>query len=100
MNIELDEIYTFKMNSGEELVAKVISITDHMVTIKDPVSIAPSPQGMGLIPSLFTADHDKNIVLNTNNVALYGMTEVAIRSKYIEATTGIATPTQKKVILG
>lgn len=100
MNIELDEIYTFKMNSGEELVAKVVSMQDNMVTIKDPVSIAPSPQGMGLIPSLFTADHDKNIVLNTNNVALYGMTEVAIRSKYIEATTGIATPTQKKVILG
>lgn len=100
MNIELDEIYTFKMNSGEELVAKVVSMQDNMVIIKDPVSIAPSPQGMGLIPSLFTADHDKNIVLNTNNVALYGMTEVAIRSKYIEATTGIATPTQKKVILG
>lgn len=100
MNIELDEIYTFKMNSGEELVAKVISIKDHMVTIKDPVSIAPTPQGMSLIPSLFTADHDKNIVLNTNNVALYGLTEIAIRSKYIEATTGIATPMQKKVILG
>jgi hypothetical protein len=100
VNIELDEIYTFKMNSGEELVAKVVSMQDNMVIIKDPVSIAPSPQGMGLIPSLFTADHDKNIVLNTNNVALYGMTEVAIRSKYIEATTGIATPTQKKVILG
>ena len=55
---------------------------------------------MGLIPSLFTADHEKNITLNTNNVALYGETDTAIRSKYIEATTGIATPTQKKVILG
>jgi hypothetical protein len=100
VNIELDEIYTFKMNSGEEIVAKVIQLQDNKVIVKDPVSIAPGPQGMGLIPSLFTADHEKTITLNTNNVALYGETDTAIRSKYIEATTGIATPTQKKVILG
>lgn len=100
MNIEIDEIYTFKMSSGEEVIAKVVELQSNHITVKDPVSVAPSPQGMGLIPSLFTADHDKTISLNTNNVVLFGTTESAIRSKYIEATTGIATPTQKKVILG
>jgi len=102
VNIKINEIYTFKMNSGEELVAKVVEFgeKDNYLIIKDPVSIAPGPQGMGLIPSMFTVDHDKNIILNTNNVVLHGVTEDAIRSKYIEATTGIATPTQKKVILG
>ena len=55
---------------------------------------------MGLVPSLFTADHDKNLVINIDNVAIYGVTDENIRVKYIEATTGIATPTQRKVILG
>jgi hypothetical protein len=100
VNIEIDEIYTFKMSSGEEVIAKVVELQSNHITVKDPVSVAPGPQGMGLIPSLFTADHDKTISLNTNNVVLFGTTESAIRSKYIEATTGIATPTQKKVILG
>lgn len=99
-NIEVNEIYSFKMNSGEELIAKVVEFNDLSLLVSDPVSVAPGPQGMGLIPSMFTADHDAKITINTNNVALYALTDAAIRSKYIEATTGIATPTQKKVILG
>lgn len=99
-NIEINEIYSFKMNSGEELIAKVVEFTEVSLTVSDPVSVAPGPQGMGLIPSMFTADNDSKITINTNNVALYGLTDIAIKSKYIEATTGIATPTQKKVILG
>lgn len=99
-NIEINEIYTFKMNSGEEIIAKVQSIDEASLIITDPVSVAPGPQGMNLVPSFFTADHDQKITLNTIHVALYAATEANIRSKYIEATTGIATPTQKKVILG
>lgn len=99
-NIEVNEVYSFKMNSGEEMIAKVLEVNEKQITITSPVSVAPGPQGMGLVPSLFTADHDKNLVINTNSVAVYGVTEDNIRVKYIEATTGIATPSQKKVILG
>ena len=42
----------------------------------------------------------KNLVINIDNVEVYGVTDDNIMVKYIEATTGIATPTQKKVILG
>jgi hypothetical protein len=98
--IEINEVYSFKMNSGEELVAKVVEVGVDRVSVTQPVSVAPGPQGMGLVPSLFTADHDKNLVINIDNVAIYGVTDENIRVKYIEATTGIATPTQRKVILG
>ena len=99
-DFEINEVYSFKMNSGEELVAKVVSETATQVIVTQPVSVAPGPQGMGLVPSLFTADHEKKLTINTNNIAIYGLTDENIRVKYIEATTGIATPTQKKVILG
>ena len=45
MKLELDKIYTFKLTSGEELVAKVIGLNDNTITINDPVSIAPGPGG-------------------------------------------------------
>jgi len=54
---------------------------------------------MGLVPSLFTADPDGEIKLNTNSIAIYGVTDDSIKAKYTQATTGIAVP-NKKLILG
>jgi hypothetical protein len=61
--------------------------------------IAPGPQGMGLVPSLFTADPKEEIRLNTNSVSLVSKTDDSVKMKYIEATTGIKVP-EKKLILG
>ena len=92
-------IYTFKLNSGEELVAKVTDTSPDNFSIEHPVSIAPGPQGMGLVPSMFTANMDQIIQLNINSVALVAETDGAVSAKYIEATTGISVP-DKKIIMG
>lgn len=93
------EVYTFKLNSGEELITKVVQAGADVITISDPVSIAPSQQGMQMIPSMFTADIKEEIMLNTSCVTLVALTEDSIKMKYIEATTGIKVP-DKKLILG
>jgi hypothetical protein len=101
MQIALDsnQVYTFKMNSGEEIVAKVKQSGGDWITLEEPVSIAPGPQGMGLVPSLFTADPKEEIRLNTNSVALVSKTDDSVKMKYLEATTGIKVP-EKKLIMG
>jgi len=100
MNFEINTVYTIKLNSGEEMVTKIISNNDDgTITITDPVSIAPSQKGMQMIPSMFTSDPSQNITLNTNSISFYGVTEDSIKMKYIEATTGISIP-DKKIILG
>ena len=99
MNIKTNEVYTFKLNSGEELIAKVISVNDKEIKVEEPVSVAPGPQGMGLVPSMFTADPSSEIMLNTNSITMYGTTEDNVRNKYVEATTGISVPS-KKIVLG
>ena len=93
------QVYTFKLNSGEELIAKVKMAGGDWIEIENPVSVAPGPQGMGLVPSMFTADPDAEIKLNTAGVAIYAPTEDGVRMKYLEATTGIKVP-EKKLILG
>ncbi len=62
--LEHNQVYTFKMNSGEEMVAKVKHSGSDWIVLEEPVSIAPGPQGMGLVPSLFTADPKEEIRLN------------------------------------
>lgn len=97
--LEHNQVYTFKMNSGEEMVAKVKQTGDNWITLEEPVSIAPGPQGMGLVPSLFTADPKEEIKLNINSVSLVSKTDDSVKMKYLEATTGIKVP-DKKLILG
>jgi hypothetical protein len=99
LTAESGKVYTFKLNSGEELIAKVKQVDSEWVVIEDPVSVAPGPQGLGLVPSMFTADLQEEIKLNTASVAFYGLTEDGVKMKYIEATTGIQVP-DKKLILG
>ena len=97
--IEPNTVYTFKLNSGEELIAKVIQAGGEFITIEEPVSIAPTQQGMQMIPSVFTANPKGEFKLNTNSIALYAETDDSIKMKYIEATTGIKIP-DKKIVLG
>ena len=97
--MEIGKVYTFKLNSGEELIAKVTEVADNKITVTEPVSIAPGREGMQMIPSMFTAEQGSNVTLNTNNVSLIAITDDNIRDKYIEATTGIKLP-DKKIILG
>jgi hypothetical protein len=99
--IATGKVYTFKLNSGEEMIAKCTSaMIDDTISISDPVSIAPGQQGMQMIPSMFTAEPGQSVMLNTNSIAMYAETEDSIKMKYIEATTGIKIPETKKIILG
>lgn len=99
MDIKVGETYTFKLTSGEEVVGKVTAIEDHVVSLHDPVSVAPGPQGMGLIQSMFTADPKEPARLNINNVTIFALTDSSVKAKYIEATSGIMMP-DKKIIMG
>jgi hypothetical protein len=99
MNLTANQVYTFKLNSGEELIAKVLSDDATSVVIGDPVSVAPGAKGMGLMPSMFTADPDSETRLNKSAVTIYALTEDSVKMKYIEATTGIQIP-DKKIVMG
>lgn len=99
ISITPNTVYTLKLNSGEELIAKVTQTGGEFITIEEPVSIAPTQQGMQMIPSVFTANPKGEFKLNTNSIALYAETDDSIKMKYLEATTGIKVP-DKKIVLG
>ena len=68
-------------------------------TLSDPVSVAPGPQGIGLMPSLFTANPEGEVRINTHSIAICAETDESVKTKYIQATTGISVP-DRKLILG
>ena len=99
MTIKVGEVYTLKLISGEEVVARVNAIEDQYLLLHDPVSVAPGPQGLGLMQSLFTANPKDPARLNINSVTIFALTDESVKSKYIEATTGLVVP-DKKIIMG
>lgn len=100
MSFETGKVYTFKFNSGEEMIGKIVNLCQSdMIEVESPLSVAPSAQGVGLIPSLFTSDPDKTVMININSISMHAESEDSVKMKYLEATTGIQVP-EKKLILG
>jgi hypothetical protein len=100
MTLEVGKVYTIKFNSGEEMIAKIqAECVGNYIAVSDPVSVAPGQQGIGLIPSLFTADPSQSVTININSIAMFAEAEDSVKMKYLEATTGIKIP-EKKIILG
>ena len=98
--IQEGKVYTFKFNSGEEMIGKVSGLLQgNWFEVEEPLSVAPNAKGMGLIPSLFTSDPSSPVKINMNSLAMYCAAEDSIKMKYLEATTGIKVP-DKKIILG
>ena len=99
MNLKTDEIYTFKLMTGEELVARLVKIEpDHMV-IEQPILTVLSPQGLQMMPALFSANQDRAVRLNTVSWAMITDARDDVRDSWIQATTGIA-PVRKQIITG
>ena len=103
--LEKSKIYSFKLTSGEELVARVLSEPNSEtygkgeVIISQPVSVTPTERGMALVPSMFTVKADGEFTLNMSAISIHSEADEQIQAKYIEATTGIRVP-DKKLILG
>ena len=99
MKLETNNIYTFKLNTGEELIARVTEIAaDHMI-IEHPILTVISQQGLQMMPGLFSADLGQNVRLNNASWAMIAETRQDVRDSWIQATTGIA-PIRKQIITG
>lgn len=99
MQLKNNEVYSIKISNGDELVAKVLANDDTTVTVSSPLTVVPGPQGLQLMPSLFTADPDSEITINISNISMLATVHNEVRDRYIEATSGITT-VRNKVLMG
>ena len=84
-----DDIVTFKIFNGDEIVAKIVEESDDAFTVMKPCTVMPSQQGLGLLQSLFTSDLNKSIRLEKRHVMMHAPTINDVQNHYIKTTTGI-----------
>ena len=82
-------IVCFKIVNGDEIVAKIVEETGESYTLSRPCTVVPSPQGLGLMQSLFSADINTNITLNKMHIIMHSPVVDKLEAHYIQTTTGI-----------
>ena len=100
MNIELDQVYTFKLTNADEVVAKVTEITDAGYVVEQPLSAVPTEKGLQLIYTVFTGNPKEKATINKTAVAMICQTREEVGDHYLEATTGIKPVRKPSIIMG
>lgn len=94
-----DDIVSFKLVNGDEIVAKMVEErADSFVVIK-PTTVIPSAQGIGLVQSLFTSDLSKEIIVAKTHVMMHSATIKEMENHYIQTTTGIQPVSAGSIII-
>ncbi len=84
-----NDIVTMKMITGEEVVAKLVSVEDNLYRVSKPLVLSITAQGPAMTPFLLTADLESEINLSKNFVIAVANTETSTKNHYIKGTTGI-----------
>lgn len=84
-----DQIVSFKLVNGDEVVAKFVSAENGKFTLSKPCTIMPSNRGLGLIQSVMTSDLNTTIELDSQHVMMHAPTIKEVVDHYIQTTTGI-----------
>lgn len=92
------DIVSFKLVTGDEIVARIVDAGPNGFEVSKPCTAMPSPQGIGLIQSLFTADADAKVTLQREHVIMHAPSIDAMQKHYIKTTTGIEPVTRGSII--
>lgn len=80
---------SFKLSSGEELVARLEKEDEKSYTLKKPMVLIAQQKGLGLAPFMFSVNPDGKFVLQANSVSCVAKTEAEIAKQYMSQTSGI-----------
>jgi len=85
------DIVTFKLNTSEEVIARVAEDAMLEFKITKPVTLVPTPNGsLGMVPALFSVELNTTIIsLQKSAVIMHATTRKDVADEYIKGTTGI-----------
>lgn len=92
------DIVAFKLVNGDEIVARIIDSDGDNWKVERPCTVVPSPQGIGLMQSLFSADLNTPIEIRREHIMMHAPVVSQLESHYIQTTTGIETVPKGSII--
>ena len=85
-----NDVISFKLSSGEEILGRYIREDESAYYITKPSVLMMNPQGMGMVPYMFTVNPDSDYAVNKGSVITHAVTDNEIAKQYLSKTSGIA----------
>jgi hypothetical protein len=91
----------FRIVTGEEVIAEIVSEDENSVTIKNGLVVLPTGQSVGFAPWATVIDSDNpNLVVSRNHIVYIADVDSGVNKKYNEIYgSKLITPEDKKLIL-
>lgn len=86
---KVGDTISFKLTSGEELVARLEAEDAKTYTLRKPMVLIAGQTGLGLAPFMFSVSLDGKFVLQAHSVSCLAKTEAEIGKQYVAQTSGI-----------
>lgn len=83
-----NDIISFKLISGEEIVAKLVSETADSFQISKPLTAVLGQQGVGFVQAFLTAE-PTSVELLKSNCIMHSKSVEEVKKYYISTTSGI-----------
>jgi len=83
------DVVTLKTTAGEEVIGRFVKEDDKAITLKKPMALMMSQQGVGLGPFAVTVHPDSEIPINKSAVLFVHKTDSEMAKQYMSSTTGI-----------
>lgn len=96
------DVKLFRIATGEEVVAELISEDDNFVTLKNGLVVLPSADGrVGFAPWASVVDRSiPELIIARNHIVYIAEVDPSIKNKYNEIYgSRLVTPEEKKLIL-
>ena len=81
---------SLKLISGEEVVGRVGDPTQDVVVLTKPMTFIMGPQGLGMVPYMFSAPLDAKIKIKESAIVAIVKTDDQINKQYIQQTTSLS----------
>lgn len=89
MPYKVGDNVSFKLSSGEEIVARLEAEDSKSYTLRKPMVLIANQQGLGLAPFMFSVSPEGKFVLQSQSVSCVAKTEEEISKQYTAQTSGI-----------
>ena len=86
---KVNDTVSLKLISGEEVVARLADMTEGYFTLSKPMTFIMGPQGLGMVPYMFSASQDAKVKIKESAVVAIVKTEEQVNKQYLQQTTGL-----------
>lgn len=92
--IKEGDIISLKLTTGEEVIGRLVTPfgVDLSATLAKPMAFMMGPQGLGLVPFVFSANTDDNITISGAFIIAKAKTAEQVAKQYMQQTSNLLIP--------